>query len=89
MAQGSVTEPKYVGQLKKALEDEFPQSEIDYEPIRKERFRFVVVDATFDDMGHPERQEMVWAIAEKVLAKSDLMKVGMIITMSPAELPSN
>ncbi len=89
MAQRSVMEPEYVTQLSKALEEKLPKSRIDHEPIRNDRYRFVVVDEVFDGMGHPERQEMVWAIAEKVLAKADLMKVGMIITMSPDELPTN
>jgi hypothetical protein len=40
-------------------------------------------------MGHPERQRIVWDIADASLAKSDLLKVAMIITMAPSEVASN
>jgi hypothetical protein len=37
-------------------------------------------------MAHPERQELVWNLADTVLQKPDLLKVAMIITMGPADI---
>ena len=37
---------------------------------------------------NPERQRLVWEVADRALGKSDLMKIGMIITMAPNELPA-
>ena len=88
MAKGTVAEPAYVSQLAIALQRAFPKTQLTHEQIRRDRYRFVMVADAFEDMGHPERQRLVWEVADKALTKSDLIKVGMIITMAPSELPS-
>jgi hypothetical protein len=37
-------------------------------------------------MGHPERQRIVWDLAERSLDPMDLLNVAMIITMAPSEV---
>ena len=88
MAEGIVTEPAYVGQLSTALQQRIAGAQVSHERVRRDRYRFVVVSDRFEDLGHPERQRMVWDIAEAVLNKSDLLNVAMIITMAPTEVPA-
>lgn len=88
MAEGTIAEPAYVAQLSAALQQRLPGAQITHERIRGDRYRFIIVWDQFDDMGHPERQRIVWDTADAALAKSDLLNVGMIITIGPAELPN-
>ena len=39
-------------------------------------------------MGHPERQRMVWDLADETLDKSDLLDVAMILTLGMKDLPA-
>jgi hypothetical protein len=86
MAEGTLTEPAYVARLTEALHRELPTASIAHEPVRRDRYRFIVVDNAFTDVGHPERQLKVWRIAEDVVEKTDIWNVAMIITMAPSEL---
>jgi hypothetical protein len=88
MAKDTLVEPAYVTRLAVALQRALPESQLTHEQIRRDRYRFVVVADAFEHMGHPERQRLVWEVADQTLDKSDLMRIGMIITMAPAELPS-
>ena len=87
MAEGIVTLPDYVAPLTQRLHSDLPSAEVSHEQVRGDRYRFVVIWGGFEGMGHPERQRRVWEIAESVVAKSDLLKVAMIVTMAPSELP--
>ena len=89
MAQESIAAPAYVADLTAALQSAFPKAEIDTEQIRRDRYRWIVIDRSFEKMGHPERQRRVWAIAEQAVKRASLMNVGMIITMAPSELPKD
>ncbi len=81
-----MTEPAFLGQLTDALRQRFPGAKIDFERIRADRFRFIVVWDQFEPMGHPERQKLVWDIADERLNKDQLWNVGMIITVAPSEI---
>jgi len=86
MAQGATLAlPEYVTRLENALKQRFPRAKIGHEQVRRDRYRFMIVWKGFDGMGHPERQEMVWNIADEVVPKKDLLKVGMIITLGAKE----
>jgi hypothetical protein len=86
MAEHTVIEPAYVSTLVSALTNELAGATIETERVMNDRYRFIVLWAHFDDVGHSDRQSRVWNIAEKSLAPADLLKVGMIITMSPGDL---
>ena len=86
MAQGATLAlPEYVTRLERALKRSFPRAKVGFEQVRRDRYRFMVVWSGFDGMGHPERQEMVWNIADEVVPKKDILKVGMIITLGAKE----
>jgi hypothetical protein len=87
MAKAAVTEPAYVEELLRALQQEMPGAQIDHEQVRDDRYRFVVVWEGFESKGHPERQRKVWDIADRVLDKPTLLNVAMIITLAPTEVP--
>jgi hypothetical protein len=89
MAQQSIDVPAYVADLTAALQKAFPKAEIGTEQIRRDRYRWIIVDKSFEKLGHPERQRRVWAIAEESVKRASLMNVGMIITMAPSELPED
>jgi len=81
--------PSYVEKLTSALQKRLRGSHVIYEHVRRDRFRFEVVWKKFDRMDHPERQKLVWDIVEEELPKDDLLKVSMIITMGPSDLPKD
>jgi hypothetical protein len=65
-----------------------PGAEVTSEQVRGDRYRFVVVWDQFNGVGHPERQERVWGLVERVLSRDDLLKVAMILTIAADELES-
>jgi acid stress-induced BolA-like protein IbaG/YrbA len=87
MAERTLTEPAYVARLAAALHQALPDAEIGHEQVRGERYRFFVVSERFKDMGHPERQRIVWDIADNVLQKPDLLNVAMIMTIAHSDYP--
>ena len=86
MAEGTIAAPRFVDRLTRALRETVHDAEVAYERVRGDRFRFSVVSDHFAEMGHPERQRIVWDVAERVLNKAELVNVAMIITMSAAEV---
>jgi len=82
-------EPPYVAKLSEALRRDLPGAEVTVEQIRGDRYRFVVLWKPFDPMGHPERQRLVWDIAQRELEGSDLRNVGMILTIGEEDLPED
>lgn len=89
MAKGTVIEPDYVRQLATALGRELKNAQVEHEHVRGERYRFQVIWSQFDRMGHPERQKRVWDIAERVLNKTDLVKVTMILTLGSSDVAAD
>lgn len=87
MAKAAVTEPPYVEELLKTLQQELSGAQIDHEQVRGDRYRFVVVWQDFEGVSHPDRQRKVWDLADRVLDKPTLLNVAMIITLAPTELP--
>lgn len=86
MAKGTLNQPAYVDQLTAALQRGVAGAQVTAEPVRRQRYRFVVVSPRFTNLGHPERQQLVWNIADEVLSESDLLNVAMIMTVAPTEL---
>lgn len=87
MAEKTLRAPSYVRRLSDALKERLPGANVHHEQIRRDRYRFIAVWDGFDDMDHPERQELVWDIVEQTLSKPDLLKVGMILTLGLEDLP--
>ncbi len=87
MAEGTVTKPPYVEQLTIALESALKGAEVDVEQVRDDRYRFIVVWPGFDQLGHPERQDIVWDLVAKTLDRADIRKVTMILTLGLEDLP--
>ncbi len=88
MAKATVSRPPaFVARLEAAIRRELPGAEVTTEHVRGRRYRFVVISDEFSDVGHPERQRRVWDLAEAVVARPDLLDVGMILTVAPEELP--
>jgi acid stress-induced BolA-like protein IbaG/YrbA len=87
MAEGTLIEPAYLVRLTSALQQRLPDAQVSHEQIRRDRYRFVVVSEQFNDLGHPERQRIVWDIADATLGKQDLLNIGMILTLAPADYP--
>lgn len=88
-SQSLPTVPAHVPRLAAALKQRLPGAEVDTEHVRADRFRFIVVWGPFDQMDHPERQRIVWDLAEQVLAPRDLLNVSMILTLGDEDLPQS
>jgi hypothetical protein len=86
MAEGTLAEPGFVARLTEALHASLPNASIAHEQVRRDRYRFIIVDDSFSDLGHPERQLAVWKVAEAVVPASDIWNVAMIVTMAPSEM---
>jgi hypothetical protein len=89
MAKGILKEPAYVEELSKALARRLRGAEINHEQVRDDRYRFIVVWDGFENKGHPERQRKVWNITDRLLRREKLLKVAMILTIAPSELPKD
>jgi hypothetical protein len=88
MAETPVTSPpEFVERLADALGRELRGARVDVEHVRGNRYRFVVLWDGFDETEHPERQNLVWQIAERVVPRPDLLDVGMILTVAPSDYP--
>ncbi len=85
MAKATLNPPQYALRLADALRQELPGAQVDFEPVRRDRYRFLVIWPRFNKRGHPERQQRVWDMAEKALEPKDLLKVTMIITLGTDE----
>ncbi len=89
MPKATLKLPPYVSKLTTHLQKGVRGAEVDSENVRGDRYRFVVVAKKFEKWGHPERQLLVWNIAEKALSKAELPKVAMILTIAPSEMPGD
>jgi acid stress-induced BolA-like protein IbaG/YrbA len=89
MAEGTVTVRPFISRLTTALTQRLPGAEVHTEHVRADRFRFIVVWKEFDAMDHPERQDLVWDIAERELAPHELRNVSMILTLGDEDLPQS
>jgi hypothetical protein len=89
MAERAVIDPPHVMRLGEAIRDRFAGSQVEWEQVRGDRYRFIVTWPEFDGMDHPERQRLVWDLAEQVLPPGDLLKISMILTLGNDDLPSN
>jgi hypothetical protein len=85
MAKATLNPPKYALELAEALRRELPGAQVDFESVRRDRYRFIVIWQRFNRRGHPERQQQVWDIADNILSAADLLKVTMILTLGTDE----
>ena len=77
--------------LTDALEDALRRvgidGEVSHEPVPQTRLRrFTVIAKKFKGMRPSERQDLVWRIADQVLAPDEQLLVSMILTVTPDEL---
>ena len=83
--------PEFVLKLKDALAKNLrsvgiQRSKIEFESVPSTKlYRFVVLAKGFEDMGHTERQDLVWRIADRVLSKDEQLCISMILTMTSDE----
>ena len=83
--------PEFVLRLKDALAKNLRmvgihRSKIEFESVpRTKLHRFVVLAKGFEGMGHTERQDLVWRIADRVLSKDEQLCISMILTMTSDE----
>jgi acid stress-induced BolA-like protein IbaG/YrbA len=85
MAQ-TLKSPAFIERLVSALTVKLPRATVDVQRVpRTNRYRIAIVASQFARMRHPRRQNLVWDIAENVLKADELLKVSMIIALSPAE----
>src|SRR6476469_2356146 len=69
--------PQFVESLMSALSSAFPGAKVDVQRIgRTNRYRLAVVWSNFKRMGHLQRQNRVWDVAEKCLSDPDLLRIG-------------
>jgi hypothetical protein len=87
MAEGIIDKPAYVERLTQALQQKLQGAEVTSEQLRADRYRFEILWRGFDNMEHPDRQRIVWDIADALLDKQDLRKVSMILTIADDDLP--
>lgn len=78
--------PPFVSALDVALKKVAADAGVSIEHIRANRYRFIVVSKKFTNMGHPERQRLVWSIAEKIVPPANIFDVGMILAIAPSEI---
>lgn len=83
----ALADPEFVGRLSTALSRRLRGAQVEHEHVRGSHYRFFVIWPQFDQMDHPERQQIVWNIAEKVLKGKDLLNVLMILTLGNDDLP--
>jgi len=74
-----------VVRLASALQQRLPDAQVSHEQIRRDRYRLIVVSEQFNELGHPERQRIVWDVADATLGKQDLLNIGMILTLAPGD----
>jgi hypothetical protein len=87
MPEGTLSAPAYVVRLASALQQCLPDAQVSHEQIRRDRYRFIVVSGQFNDLGHPERQRIVWDVADATMGKKDLLNIGMILTLARGDYP--
>jgi hypothetical protein len=81
--------PAFIEALIGAVKQELPRANVDVERVPgTNRYRLAVVAPQFARMRHPRRQNFMWDIAEKALKPQELLRVSMIIAMSPTEFRS-
>lgn len=85
-----LTTPPFVERLREALEKGLKDSdipaEVSYERAgRTKLYRFSVIADRFSDLGHSERQDLVWRIAQQAISPSDQIKISMILTLTRDE----
>lgn len=82
--------PTFVARLKTAVVDALKandiEAEVSAEPVPTTRlYRVAVMAPKFKALKHTERQSLVWRIAEQALAPDELLRISMILTLTPLE----
>lgn len=82
--------PPFLDRLKSALVGDLKGSgiraEVRAEPVPTTKlYRVAVLAPKFKVMAHSERQNFVWRIAERALSPDELLRISMILTLTPDE----
>lgn len=91
MAQVKARPPSFVVRLRDALATELTAAgiaaQVGFERIPGTKlYRFQVVAKAFKSMWHTERQNLVWRVVNRALARDEDMRVAGIMTLTPDEL---
>jgi acid stress-induced BolA-like protein IbaG/YrbA len=61
--------------------------EVEVEPVNGSgRYRFTVVSDRFQGMGHLQRQDVLWAVADRAVPREATLDISIILAFTPAEL---
>lgn len=82
--------PEQISQLVQVLKAELA-AEVEVERIENldpfpDRFRIAIVAPRFESMGQLDRQDLIWAIVDRVLSRGEVLAISMILAFSPNEL---
>jgi len=90
MAEQQVTElPPFVSSLLSAFERRFPGVTTEVERVRAagmNYYRIGLVSGLFEDIPLMKRQDIVWDIASATVDREEMLKISMIVAMTPDEL---
>lgn len=90
-ARSSVTPPPYLVRLKKALVADLTKlglkpKFVEVEPVKGTKlYRLLVIAPKFSNLGHFERQDVVWKLVEARLGRDERIHVSTIRTLTPSE----
>jgi acid stress-induced BolA-like protein IbaG/YrbA len=72
--------------LADAMKKEF-DGDAQYELVNSPgRYRFVITSKRFETMTQLQRQDEVWAVADRTLARDAIMDISIILAFAPADL---
>lgn len=75
------------GALVQSLKEVGIVATVNVEPIPTTRlFRVAVLAAKFEVLRPSERQDLVWRIAEQNCTAEELLRISMIVTLTPREI---
>ncbi len=83
--------PPFVDKLTEALNNGLKVAgidpvDLDVEPVPQTKlYRFIALSPCFEQLKPSERQDLVWRIADGVLARDEQLCVSMILTLTPDE----
>ncbi len=83
--------PAFLGRLESEMTQTLKingiKAEIGIKPVPTTRlYRVYVIAPKFKNLKHTERQNLVWRIADRVLAPDEQMRISMILTLTPNEM---
>lgn len=73
--------------LEKGLEQRGIQATVETEAVRfTQLHRALVTSPQFEDMGHGERQDILWRILRDELSPEEQLRVSVVVALTPDEV---